>query len=58
MRTHILDPNFQGKKVFRFNFLVQFLIYLYLETKQIIITPGIILHTGIVIAFQSYTFNT
>ena len=31
MHTHILGPNFQ-EKVFHFNFLIQFSIYLYLDT--------------------------
>ena len=30
--THIFGPNFQGKKTFHFNFLIQFSIYLYLYT--------------------------
>ena len=52
MRTHVFGPNFQGKKkIFRFNFLIQFFIYLYLETKPIIIFQGIVMHTDIVIAF-------
>ena len=46
MHTHVLGPNFQEKKIC-FNFLT----YLYLETKPIIIFQGIILYTDIVIAF-------
>ena len=38
--------------------LIQFLIYLYLETKLIIMFPGIILYMDIIIALKSYTFNT
>ena len=50
MHTHIFGPNFQEKN-FGFNFLIQLFIYLYLETKLIIVFQGIILHTDIVIAF-------
>ena len=32
MRAHVFGPNFQGKKFFHFNFLIQLFIYLYLET--------------------------
>ena len=39
-------PSFQGEK--SFNFLIQLFIYLYLETKLIIIFWGIILHTDII----------
>ena len=49
MHTHIFGPNFQEKKK-SFNFLIQFL-YLYLETKPIIVFQGIILHMDIIIAF-------
>ena len=42
-----LGLNFQGVK----NLLFQFLLYLYLETKPIIVFQVIILHTGIIIAF-------
>ena len=48
--THVLGPNFQ-EKIFCFNFLIPLLIYLYLETKPVIIFQGIILHTDIVIVF-------
>ena len=37
--------------IFHSNFLIQFFIYLYLETKPIIVFRGIILHMDIVIAF-------
>ena len=50
MRTHISGPNFQGEKIF-FNVLIQLFIYLYLETKPIIVFQGIILHMDIVIVF-------
>ena len=40
-----------GEKIFHFNVLIQLLIYLYLETKPIIIFQGIILHMDIIIAF-------
>ena len=56
MHTHIFGSNFQ-EKIFHLNFLIQFFIYLYLETKQIIIFQVIPLHMDIVITFQSYTFN-
>ena len=39
-----------GKKIFHFNFLIQLFIYLHLETKPIIVSQSIILHTDIVIA--------
>ena len=39
------------KKIFHFNFLIQLFIYLYLETKLIIVFQGIILHMDIVIVF-------
>ena len=45
MGTHIFSPNFQEKKNFHFSFLIQLFIYLYLETKLIIIFQSIILHT-------------
>ena len=51
MRTHVLGPNLQEKKIFHFNFLIRLFIYLYLETKLIIVFQGIILHTDVVIAF-------
>ena len=57
MCTHIFGPNFQGKKISRFNFLIQLFIYLYLETKTIIVLQGIILYIDIVIAFWGYTLN-
>ena len=54
MHVHVFGPNFQ-KKAFCFNFLIQLFnsiiylfIYLYFETKLIIIFQGIILHTDIV----------
>ena len=56
MYTHVLGPNFQ-EKIFPFIFLIQLFIYLYLETKPIIEFWGIILHTDIIITFQSYPFN-
>ena len=39
------------KKVFCFTFLIQLFIYLYLETKMIIVFQGSILHADIVTAF-------
>ena len=42
---------FSGKKIFDFNVLIQLLVYLYLETKPMIIFQSIILHTDTVIAF-------
>lgn len=45
------------EKIFCFNFFIQLLIYLYLETKAIIIFQGIVFHMDIVVAFYSYTFN-
>ena len=50
MRSHIFGPTFK-KKIFRFNFLIQLFIYLYLQTKPIIIFQGIILHVDIIVAF-------
>ena len=50
MCTHVFGPNFQEKNLL-FNFLIQLFIYLYLETKLIIVFQGIILHMDIVIAF-------
>ena len=47
MSTHVFGSNFQEKKPF----LIQIFIYLFLETKTMIIFQGIILHTDIVIAF-------
>ena len=32
MRTQFVGPNFQGKKIFHFNFLIQLFIYLYVDT--------------------------
>ena len=49
-------PKLAGKKIFPFNILIQYFIYLYLGTKPIIF-QNIILHMDIIIAFQSYTFN-
>ena len=46
MSTHIFGPNFQ-EKIFHLNFVIQFFIYLYFETKPIIIFQGVILHTDI-----------
>ena len=43
-------PRLSGKKIFCFNFLIQFFIYLHLEPKLIIVFQGIILHTDIVTA--------
>ena len=49
MHTHVLGPIFQGKTS---SFLIfNSFIFLYLETKPIIIFQGIILHTDIIIAF-------
>ena len=56
MCIHIFGSNFQ-EKIFHFNFLIQLFIYLYLETKLIIIFQDIILHMDIVL-LSSYTFNT
>ena len=42
----VLDQTYR-KEVFCFNLLIQFLIYLYLETTPIIVFQGIILHTNI-----------
>ena len=55
MYTHVLGSNFQ-EKIFHFNFLIQLFIYLYLETKLIIIFQDIILHMDIVL-LSSYTFK-
>ena len=49
MHSHVSGPDFQ-ENIFHFNFLVQFFIHLYLETKLIIVLQGIILHMDIVIA--------
>ena len=46
----VLDQTYR-KEVFCFNLLIQFLIYLYLETKPIIVFQGIILCMDIIIAF-------
>ena len=50
MHTHIFGPIFQ-EKIFHFDFLIQLFIYLYLETKWIIVFQGISLYTDIIIAF-------
>ena len=44
-------PELSGEKTFHFNFYIQLFIYLYLETKPVIVFQGIILHTDIIIAF-------
>ena len=49
--THVFGPNFQEKKSFFFYFLIQLFIYVYLETKPMIIFQGIILHMDIITAF-------
>ena len=49
MCTHAFVPNFQEKKSFILVF--NSIIYLYLETKLIIIFQGIILHMDIIIYF-------
>ena len=49
MHTHILGPNFQGKKSFVLIF--NSIFCLYLETKLIVISQGIILYTDIIIGF-------
>ena len=46
------------KKIFCFNFLFQFLMYSYLETKPIIVFQGAVLHVDIITSFWSYIFNT
>ena len=43
-------PKLSGKKIFHFNFLIQYVIYLYLETKPVIIFQGMILHMDVYIA--------
>ena len=49
--NHVFGPTFR-KKTFHFNSLIQLFIYLYLETKPIIVFRGIIiLHVDIIIAF-------
>ena len=45
----IMCTRILGEKIFHFNVLIQLLIYLYLETKPIIIFQGIILYMDIVI---------
>ena len=50
MHTHIFGPIFQ-EKIFHFDSLIQLFIYLYLETKWIIVFQGISLYTDIIIAF-------
>ena len=32
MHIRVFGPNFQGEKILHFNFLIQFFIYLYLDT--------------------------
>ena len=44
------------KKIFHFNFLIQLFIYLYLETKPMIIFQGIILRKDIIVAFLELHF--
>ena len=44
-------PKLSGKKIFFFYFLIQLFIYVYLETKPMIIFQGIILHMDIITAF-------
>ena len=44
-------PKISGKKNRSLYALIQFFLYLYLETKPIIVFQGIILHTDIIIAF-------
>ena len=51
MHTHIFGPKTFRKKIFGFNFLIQLFIYLYLETKLIIVFWRIILDMDIVVAF-------
>ena len=51
MCTNVFGPNFQGKKIFHFNFLIQLFIYLFIETQPVIVFQGIILHLDIIIAF-------
>ena len=51
LRTHVFGPKFQEKKNRSLYALIQFFLYLYLETKPIIVFQVIILHTGIIIAF-------
>ena len=50
MHSHVFGPNFQ-EKIFHFNILIQVFIYLYIETKLIIVIRDIILHMDIVTAF-------
>ena len=47
MCTPLMAQTFK-KKIFHFNILLQFFIYLHLETKPVIIFQGIILHMDIV----------
>ena len=54
MHIRVFGPNFQGEKILHFNFLIQFFIYLYLDTcflyyKRIL--AFIFEHTDIIIAF-------
>ena len=51
VHTHIYWPKLSRKKIFHFNFLIQFFICLYLEAKLIIVFHGIILRMDTVIAF-------
>ena len=50
MHSHVFGPNIQ-EKIFHFNILIQVFIYLYIETKLIIVIRDIILHMDIVTAF-------
>ena len=52
MCTRIFGTIFQEKKILHLNFFNSF-IYLYLETKLIIVLQDIILHIDITIAFWS-----
>ena len=51
MHTHVFGPNFQEEKSFALIFKFSLFIYLYLETKPIIVFQGITLHTDTIIAF-------
>ena len=44
-------PKLSGEKSFILIFLIQLFIYLYLETKPIIMYQGIILYADIIIVF-------
>ena len=50
MHSHVFGPNFQ-EKIFHFNILIQVFIYLYIETKLIMVFQGIILYMDIIVAF-------